>query len=176
MEGVVAIKGCRRLVRADLSAVTALYNAGIAAGEMTRDVRPQTEEQIAPWLLGEDSSFESYVVEGRAGLVAWASLTKHHEREAYRPTAELTVYVTPSARGGGLGLTLGQATIGRAPSLSFHSLVALLVADQPPALRLAARLGFSRLGSLSGAYPCGEDWIDVTLWQRRLDLAQGAGT
>ena len=162
------MKGCRRIVRGDLPAVTGLFNEGIDAGELTTDVARKTEEQIASWLLSSAPQFESYVVDAGAGAIAWAALTRHHEREAYGPTAELTLYVDRANRLRGLGATLGAFMVERARSLSFHSVVTLVPADRLHATRTAKKLGFTEMGTLRGVYPFQADWLDVALHQLRL--------
>ncbi len=167
------MNGCRRLVHADLPAVTRSFNEGIDAGELTTDVAHRTEEAMGSWLLTAAPQFEAYVVDEGAGPIAWASLTRHHEREAYGPTAELSLYVARERRRQGLGLALGEHLVDRARSLSFHSLVALLPSDSLPARRAAKRLAFVELGSLRGAVRRGDDWRDVTLLQRPLHPPAG---
>jgi phosphinothricin acetyltransferase len=162
------MKECRRLVRSDVPAVTRLFNEGIDGGDLTADVAHRTDAQIAAWLLGPAPQFESYVVDAGDGAIAWASLTRHHEREAYSPTAELTVYVGRTARRRGLGSALGEHVALRARSLSLHSLVMLLRADRPHAVRVAEKLGFRAVGTLRQVLVVGDDWLDVTLFQRRL--------
>ncbi len=162
------MKDCRRIDPRDLPAVTRLFNEGIDRGDLTADVAHRTEEQMASWLLAASPQFESYVVDGAAGVVAWASLTRHHEREAYGPTAELMLYVDPARRRNGLGFELGQQMVGRARSLSFHSLVTLVRADRGDATHAAEKLGFTEIGTLREVYPFEGDWLDVTLFQLRL--------
>jgi L-amino acid N-acyltransferase YncA len=187
------MKACRRLAPGDLPSVTRMFNAAVDAEETTADVAHRTIAQVDAWLGAPASAFESFVVdaagtgeidetgagesEASAGLVAWASLTRHHERAAYGPTAELSIYVVPGARRQGLGLAVATHMLDRAASLSLHSLVTLLFAHRPEAMRLATRLAFSKVGTLAAVYPRvlpgGVTWLDVTLWQRSL-VALGA--
>jgi L-amino acid N-acyltransferase YncA len=173
------MKDCRLLVRGDLPAVTRMFNEGIDAGELSTDVADRTEDAMASWLLTPAPQFEAYVVDEGEGPIAWAALTRHHEREAYSPTAELSLYVARDRRRQGLGLALGEHMVERARSRSFHSLVALLLpglsslAGPPQALRTAKKLSFVELGSLRGVYPRGVDCLDVTLLQRTLHPQPG---
>jgi L-amino acid N-acyltransferase len=160
---------CRRVVPSDIPAVTRLFNAGVDAGELTADVAHRTEEQVGAWLLASPPQFESYVVDADAGAMAWASLTRHHEREAYAKTAELTLYVDPPMRRRGLGFELGSHVVARARALSFHSLVTLLPAGAAHGARTAAKLGLTEIGTLRGVYPHAGGWLDLTL--RQLPLA-----
>jgi L-amino acid N-acyltransferase len=160
--------GLRPLARSDLPAVARLFNEAIDRGELTTDVAHRTEEQLDAWLLTPSSQFESYVVDAGAGPIAWASITRHHVRDAYSPTAELSLYVQPAERRRGLGLALGRHMVERARALAFHLLVMLVFADRPSALRLAKELSFAEVGTLRGVYPRGGDWLDVTLCQLQL--------
>ena len=162
---------CRRIEPSDLPAVTRLFNAGVDAGDLTVDVAHRTEEQVAAWLLASVPRFESYLVDADAGATAWAALTRHHERDAYGPTAELTLYVDPAMRRHGVGFELGSHMIARARELSFHSLVTLLPAGAVHGARTATKLGFVEIGTLRGVYPHGGGWLDLTL--RQLPLASG---
>jgi L-amino acid N-acyltransferase YncA len=160
--------GLRPLASGDLPAVGKLFNEAIDQGELTTDVAHRTEEQLGAWLLTPSSQFESYVIDAGAGPIAWASLTRHHVRDAYSPTAELSVYVQAAERRRGLGLALGRHMVERARTLSFHLLVMLVFADRPSALRLAKELSFSEVGTLRGVYPRSGEWLDVTLCQLQL--------
>jgi L-amino acid N-acyltransferase len=162
------LKDCRLIVPSDLPAVTRLFNQGIDAGDLTADVAHRTQEQLGSWLLTPASQFESYVVDTGAGVIAWASLTRHHEREAYAPTAELTLYVDPAKRRSGLGIELGMQMVERARSRSFHSLVTLVRADRPHGTGAAKKLGFTEIGTLREVYPFEGDWLDLILFQQRL--------
>jgi L-amino acid N-acyltransferase YncA len=162
------MKDCRRIAHGDLPAVTRLFNEGVEAGDLTADVARRTEEQMASWLLSSPPPLESYVVDAGAGAVAWAALTRHHEREAYGPTAELTLYVDRAYRRRGMGATLGTLVIERARALSLHSLVALVPAARSHATRTAKKLGFAEIGVLRGVFPFEADLLDVALFQLRL--------
>ncbi len=173
LRSVASRRGMRPLSRDDLPGVARLFNEGVDAAELTTDVAHRTVDQLASWLL-TSPQFEAYVVDEGAGPIAWASLTRHHEREAYGSTAELSVYVTPAERRRGLGLALGEHMVERAKARSFHLLVMLAFGGRPPAIQVAAKLSFTEVGSLRGVYPRDGDWLDVTLLQRRLGPAAEA--
>lgn len=64
----------------------------------------------------------------------------------------LTLAVSPSARGKGLGRALMQAAAARAVTLGAQSLFLEVGADNPAALALYNGLGFQRVGSRKGYY------------------------
>lgn len=86
---------------ADLPAVAAIYNAGIAERTATFETRPRAPEDLEAW-LGRDAA--PFVVAEREGrVVGWARAGPYSDRCVYRGVGEHAVYVDPSARGTGSG-------------------------------------------------------------------------
>ena len=81
-------------------------------------------------------------------LAAWLSFNSFHERPAYQPTAEISIYVAEAQRRRGLGRWLLREAVTRAPALGLSTLVGLIWAHNTPSLELFASEGFSRWGHL----------------------------
>ena len=64
----------------------------------------------------------------------------------------LTLAVTPSARGKGLGRRLLQAATGKAREMGAQTIFLEVGADNPAALALYAGLGFAKVGTRKGYY------------------------
>jgi phosphinothricin acetyltransferase len=161
--------GIRSMNAADLPAVTSLFNEAIEAQECTNDVRTRTVEEMKAWLTGDLPDYETYVYESASGIVGWAAITRYHEREAYRPTVELVVFVTPPARNSGIGGQLMRKVLERAKQLGFHTAVTIAFPEPLYVLESAKKLGFVELGRLHKVYPTAEgDWRDIVLHQLRL--------
>jgi ribosomal-protein-alanine N-acetyltransferase len=112
----------------------------------------------APW-------DEAAICELLAGLNVFAFTTKDGfvlARTAAGEAEILTLAVTPSARGQGLGRALLQAAAGHAASLGAASIFLEVGADNPAALALYASLGFARVGQRKGYYApdgAGDAWV-----------------
>jgi Sortase and related acyltransferases len=158
----------RAIDAADLPRITAIFNEAIEAGECTNDVRPRTVEQMTAWLTGDLPDYETYVYESSGDVQAWAAITRYHEREAYRPTVELVVFVTRAARHAGIGGQLMNMLLERAKQLGFHSAVLILFPEPLYVIESAKKLGFGELGRLHNVYPAEGSWRDIVLFQRRL--------
>lgn len=114
---------------------------------------------FAPWLVAEE--------DGR--LLAFAYATRFRAREAYRFTAETTIYAAPEARGRGIGTALYAALVDALRLAGFRSCVGVIVVPNDASLALHARTGFRRAGRVEAAgFKLGA-WHAVEMWQ--LDLA-----
>ncbi|MFP4338044.1 MAG: N-acetyltransferase family protein, partial [Halothece sp.] len=155
----------------DLAPVTAIFNEAIKAGETTQALQHQTVEQCRSWLLDEKPEYEAYVYRQKSQIMGWVALTRFHEREAYLPTAELSVYVTQKARGQGIGRKLVEKGLVRAKELNFHSVMLVLFPEPQFIFEWAKKLGFTEQGRLQGAVPKNSIWQDVILLQCLLDFS-----
>lgn len=154
-----------RLAReADLPAIVAIYNSTIASRMVTADTEEigieqrqawfeqhQTEQnQAAPhplWVVEKGGEIDREI---DREILGWLSFSSFHSRAAYAGSAELSIYLAPSARGKGLGRYLLEAAIQAAPGLGFHSLIGLIFGHNLPSLGLFERYGFARWGHLPG--------------------------
>lgn len=114
---------------------------------------------FAPWIVAEEEGL----------LLAYAYATRFRAREAYRFTAESTIYVAPEARSRGIGAALYAALVDALRLAGFRSCVGVIVVPNDASFALHARAGFRRTGRIRAAgFKLGA-WHDVELWQ--LDLA-----
>lgn len=111
----------------------------------------------------------TWLVWETGGKVAgFASAGWFREREAYRRTAEASIYVAPEARRQGVGRALCEAILERLRQGGYRSAVGVVALPNPASERMLEALGFRRVGVLSEAGFKLERWWDVGIWQRDL--------
>jgi phosphinothricin acetyltransferase len=159
----------RRAERADLDAITAIYNEAILTTTATFDTEPKTASEPLPWFQshGERHPILVAVVDG--AVQGWASLTPWSERPAYAGTAETSFYVKAEHRGRGIGRALKGAIIDEARRLKFRSLIARVVDGSDESLHLNASFGFRRVGTLKEVGRKFDKLLDVHILQLMLD-------
>src|SRR5512136_1856221 len=91
----------------DWEAVRVIYREGIAGGNAT------FETDVPNWEAWDKSHLRAcrLVAKVDGQVVGWAALTPYSSRRAYAGVAGLSIYVSASARGQGIGKTLLGALI-----------------------------------------------------------------
>ncbi|KAL5494966.1 hypothetical protein ACEPAI_428 [Sanghuangporus weigelae] len=99
-------------------------------------------------------------------VLGFAYYSTFRPREGYRFTAENTIYVHKSIRGGKIGTTLMERLLSFARDQGkVHALVGVITASNADSIRFHERFGFVDVGTMREVgYKFGE-WQDVTFMQ-----------
>jgi L-amino acid N-acyltransferase YncA len=161
-EGIPAYT-LRPMTPEDWPAVRAIYEEGIAT-------RNATFETFAPdweaWDAGHLPGCRS-IADVDGAVVGWGALSPVSSRCVYGGVAEVSVYVTASAQGRGVGRALLERLVEESEQLGIWTLQAGILAENVASRALHVRCGFreigvrERLGQLHG------QWRDVVLLERR---------
>jgi L-amino acid N-acyltransferase YncA len=159
----------REAAESDLPEIVAIYNATIPSRMVTADTAPVSVASRTPWFRAHDPRHRPLWVVGEPGRIrAWLSFNNFHERPAYRPTAEISLYVAQTERRQGLGRWLLAEAIARAPACGVQTLVGLIWAHNEPSLRLFGQAGFARWGHLPRVAIMDEVERDLVIVGRRV--------
>jgi L-amino acid N-acyltransferase YncA len=147
----------------DWEAVRAIYREGIATGNAT------FETDVPDWEAWDKNHLPAcrLVAKADGRVVGWAALTPYSSRRAYAGVAGLSIYVSASARGQGIGRTLLGALIEASEQAGLWTLQAGIFPENAASLALHRACGFrevgrrERIGRLNGV------WRDVVLMERR---------
>ena len=195
-------------VKADLAAITYIYNASVLERNATATLHPVDIEEREAWfdaheaanrpiyvlreicdvnLTSEDGEtfeadcerkFDSKgenlgeqklgIAKQKGKILAWDSLSDYHQREGYRITAEISIYVAPRARGKGLGGRLVKFILESAPEFGIKNVVSLIFSSNAASLNLFAKFGFTRWGELPGVCDMGGKIESLTILGKKL--------
>ena len=157
--------------RKDLQRLNDIYNWAVLNTVATFDLEERSGEQNERWLDSHQTSFYPlYVVETEGNLLGWGSLSPFHPREAYRLTGEFSIYLAPEFHGQGVGSLLLQHLCQCAQILGYHSLIGLITATNSASLGLAKKHGFLQVGRFHEVGRKFEQWLDVIVVQKKLQL------
>jgi L-amino acid N-acyltransferase YncA len=135
----------------DLEAIVAIYNSTVASRQVTADLEPVTLESRLAWFDAHHaSSYPLWVAERNGAMLGWVSFSPFYGRPAYRRTAEVSIYLAEEARGQGLGASLLDTVLKRAPEFGFTTLVGFIFGHNTRSLALFEKFGFQRFGTLPG--------------------------
>jgi L-amino acid N-acyltransferase YncA len=135
----------RDAVEADLSAIVEIYNSTVPTRMVTADIEPVSVESRLEWFCEHDpNSHPIWVAEVEGEIAGWLSFEPFNKRPAYRPTVELSIYVSEDYRRRGIGRMLLGEAIRRSPALGLKTLTAGAFAHNEPSIELFEIFGFER--------------------------------
>jgi L-amino acid N-acyltransferase YncA len=148
---------------ADAPAITRIYNEGIEDRLGTFETRLRTEADVTTWF---DGLHPVVVVEGAAGVVAFASTSSYRTRECYAGIAEFSVYVARHARGRGAGRVAVEALVDEASRAGLWKLVSRVFVENTASRRLLTGTGFREVGTYLKHAKLDGVWRDVVIVER----------
>ena len=147
----------------DWEHVREIYLEGIRSGNST------FETDAPSWEKWTENHLEiaRLVVRDEEEVVGWAALSPVSKRDVYRGVAEVTVYVTESARGKGIGRALLEALIAESEMNGIWTLQASIFPENTASVELHLRCGFREVGRRERIAMLGGVWRDTILFERR---------
>jgi phosphinothricin acetyltransferase len=162
----------RDATAADLATIVAIYNAAIPGRLATADTEPITVESRTAWLAAHaPDAYPLWVAEADDAIAGWLSFQPFYGRPAYRATAELSVYVSPSHRRRGVARALVAHAIESGPALGFATLLGFVFGHNTASTALFTGFGFERWGDLPRVAVLDGVERDLTILGRRLGAA-----
>lgn len=140
----------RKAELCDLSELLAIYNYEVVHGVSTLDLNEKTLAEWHAW-------FSNHNVENHPLLVAcigeraagYASLSSYREKEAYRSTVELSIYISPDFRRRGIATELMAAILAEAQKDErTHTVVSVITAGNEASRKLHEKFGFEFCGTI----------------------------
>ncbi len=140
----------RKPVREEIPALLDIYNYEVENGVATLDINKKTLKEWEKWYDNHNIGNHPLIVCETDGEIAgYATLSTYREKEAYKSTVELSVYVSPSHRKMGVGTALMEAIIAMAKEdESIHTVVSVITAGNEASRRLHEKFGFTFCGTI----------------------------
>ena len=137
----------RAASEADLPAILAIYNQGIADRIATLETEPKDLAHMTAWLKGREARHVVLVAERGDGAIAgWASINPYNPRLAYRAVGELSVYIHRDHRGQGIGQRLLDSLEAEGRRHGFHKFVLFTFAFNALGQGLYRKQGYREVG------------------------------
>jgi phosphinothricin acetyltransferase len=149
----------------DAPAITWIYNEGIADRSATFETAPRSAAEIERWF---DGAHPIVVVEGSAGIVAFAASSTYRARECYAGIAEFSVYVARAARGQGAGRLAMEGLLREASAAGYWKLLSRVFPENSASRRLLEQVGFREVGIYERHGQLDGIWRDVVIVERLL--------
>jgi len=147
----------------DWEFVRAIYLEGIATGQATFETEAPDWER---WDAGHLTQCR-LVARNGDGILGWAALSPVSKREVYAGVAEVSLYVTASARGRGLGGALMRALIEASERHHIWTLQSSIFPENHASIALHLNHGFREVGRRERIARRHGVWRDTVLLERR---------
>ncbi|WP_246160595.1 GNAT family N-acetyltransferase [Nocardioides humilatus] len=156
----------------DAAACAAIYGHYVETTVATFELDAPSVATTAERIAGCQAGHAWLVAQTDDQVVGFAYGTKFAERAAYRWAAEVSVYLDPEVRRGGIGTALYDVLLPRLTERGFQVLTARIAQPNDASNALHARYGFERVGLLRRIGFKHDRWVDVAIME--LELAPPA--
>lgn len=136
--------------QSDLQELLDIYNYEVENGVATLDLEPKTLAERQVWFDQHNVDHHPlYVAEAEGRVAGYVSLSAYREKEAYRSTVELSVYVAPDFRRRGVASALMDFILEEARrDETIHNVVSVITSGNEVSRRLHHRFGFRFCGTI----------------------------
>ena len=134
----------------DILSLLDIYNYEVVNSTSTFDLNPKTYEEWQKWFFAHNVGNHPLIVAEIEGKVAgYASLSTYREKEAYKSTVELSVYVAVGFRRRGVATALMEEIIRMAKDdTSIRTVVSVITSENAESEKLHNKMGFTYCGTI----------------------------
>ncbi|KAA3663349.1 MAG: N-acetyltransferase [Chloroflexi bacterium] len=152
--------------RADWKAIEMIYREGIRTELAT--LTPESEVPDGDtWFAGKIPNLIFKAVDDDGMMLGWAALTAVSKRSVYAGVAEVSVYITQSAWGRGIGFMLLDHIVKASENAGIWTLTAGIFPENVASVNLHKKAGFRIVGTREKIGKLNGVWRDVLLMERR---------
>ena len=151
---------------ADATAISAIYNEGIADRIATFETEPRSATDIVGWFTGKHLVVVAET--GETGPVAFAASFPYSSRPCYRGIGEFSVYVRRDYRSCGAGRAALAALVEAATARGMHKLTSRVFPENAASRALLKGLDFEEIGIHRRHGQLEGRWRDCVIVERLL--------
>lgn len=166
----------RDAIIADLCAITDIYRDSVVNGTASYEIAPPDQSEMTHRFQAiKDKGYPYIAAEAEDGtLLGYAYASAFRTRPAYRWLVEDSIYLSPEARGKGVGKALLRELLARCQALGFRQMVAVIGGASPASVAVHKSLGFEMTGTMKGTGFKHGKWLDTAFMQ--IALGEGTGS
>jgi L-amino acid N-acyltransferase YncA len=156
---------------ADARFVHDVYGHYVAHSNYTFSTENPSVADYAKKIEHTLEAYPFYILEADGAPVGFAYASQIRPHEAYRWTAEATIYLSPDApRRRGLGRLLYQKLLDTLQALNIQTVFGVITATNEPSVRLHLSMGFTEVGRFERMGNKYGEWLDVVWMQKTLNV------
>lgn len=158
----------------DLPAIAEIYRESVLNGVASYELDPPSLDEMHSRFAAITGAGYPYIVaEGAPGIIlGYAYASAFRTRPAYRWLVEDSIYLSPEARGRGIGKRLLDDLLVRCTERGFRQMVAVIGGAHPASIALHRAAGFEHSGLMKATGFKHGRWLDTVIMQ--IALGDGA--
>ncbi|MBE0600188.1 MAG: N-acetyltransferase [Firmicutes bacterium] len=161
----------RTATKADAQFVHDVYGYYVENTDVTFTTENPSVEAYAQKILHTLERYPFYVLEADGAACGFAYAGQIRPHEAYRWTAEATVYLSPDApKRKGLGRVLYAQLLDTLRKQGIQTAFGVITATNEPSLRMHWSMGFEEVGRFRRMGNKNGQWLDVVWMQKTLNV------
>lgn len=158
----------------DAQNIRDLYAPFVKNSAITFHTVVPSAEEFREQMQHSINTYPWYVAETKAGdIVGYANAGQHHERQAYRWSVNVSIYLAPDHQGQGIGRLLYDQLFATLRRQGFRMVHAGITLPNEPSQKIHESMGFQYVGTFPAAGFKQGVWKDVGWWV--LDLKPALG-
>lgn len=140
----------RKAEIADLKELLDIYNYEVKHGVATLDLEPKTLEEWKEWFSKHNvDNHPLFVAEVDHCVAGYVSLSSYREKEAFKTTVELSIYIGADYRKRGIAAALMAFILDEAKKDErIHTVVSVITGGNEASRRLHEKFGFEFCGTI----------------------------
>lgn len=153
----------RKAKGTDLETLLEIYNYEVEHGVATFDLQPKTLSEWWNWYNAHNIENHPLLVAEQDGkVIGYASLSSYREKEAYKSTVELSIYIDVNHRKEGVATALMEAILAEAKKDErTHTVVSVITAGNAASEKLHEKFGFEFCGRIKEVGMKFDKYLDI---------------
>lgn len=152
----------------DINKLKEIYTYYINNSTATFHIGSISNSEMKEILFFDDSTYESFVMKSDSNIVGYVLLSPYKKRQAYKRSAEVTIYIDPNYIGNGIGLKAINFIEEVAKEKEIKSLLSIICGENIASIKLFEKCGYSKCGHLKNV---GEKFgriLDIVIYQKEI--------
>lgn len=155
----------RKANREDVRAILHIYNDAIRHTTATFDLQEKTMTEMEVWFTKYEENYPLIVAEEDGIILGYCSLSPFREKEAYKRTIEISIYIEAKVRGKGIANRLMERILQISKEREDHTIIAGITKGNDISVKLHEKFGFTYIGCFHEVGYKFEQWQDVLFYQ-----------
>lgn len=156
------------LQEADLIAVKKIYDYYILNSTATFHTNPISIEELKEFIFVNHPVYKSYIIRNNNQIIGYCYLSYFKKRQAYNRTAEITIYLSHSFHGRGIGYMGLNYMEKVAKERGIKNLLGIISGDNMNSIKLFEKCGYFKCSHFKNIGEKFGKVLDVVAYQKEI--------